>query len=513
MSLRQQQIAVFCATVTVIFGLLGAGTWLIAQRLTAEATLQTALLMARQVEIALADSLRERPVIVQRQQQAAQKAPSSFWGFLGSVFEGRRRAPATTTTTTRYSAPRHEDVRGLMRAFVDRSASIEAMWVVNAEGQLLYTSVAGEREKSPSTVNVMNQLRRGETITSTRRQGNQNYYDVWVPLQMPQGVRSPGGLRLWLNPADWTGLLSGLWRQLTLLFVLGGGVALVAAFLTTTLYTKRFRLIADTLRQAEAGTYAARPQYGSQDEVGVSLDLIDRLVMKQRKNVGAPAPVQRLAIAARTLAHEVKTPLNALAIHLEVLRGKLNGDDDGDGQSQRSITALDSSIRQVDRLVRDFTDYSAPVTMERKSIDVAQVLHTSLEAIGSACAAKKINLMKELAAGPWQIAGDATRLRQTFDNLLRNAMEAQPDGGEVTVSAKADGAQLIVDISDAGPGVPVEQRGEIFEFGKTTKATGSGIGLPLSQLIVESHGGSLVYQERNGRGATFRVQLPMEAVV
>ena len=96
-----------------------------------------------------------------------------------------------------------------------------------------------------------------------------------------------------------------------------------AAFLTTALYTRRFRLISDTLRQAEAGTYAARPQYASHDEVGASLDLIDRLVMKQSKNVGAPAPVQRLAIAARTLAHEVKTPLNALAIHLEVLREKL----------------------------------------------------------------------------------------------------------------------------------------------------------------------------------------------
>ena len=511
MSLRQQQIAVFSGTVVVIFGLLGAGIWLIAQRLTAEATLQTSLLMARQVEIALADSMRERPVIVQRQQQSAQ--PSSFWGFLGNVFDGFRSAPtATTTTTTRYSAPRHEDVRGLMRAFVERSASIEAMWVVNAEGQLLYTSVSGDREKSPSTLTVMNKLRRGETITSTKRQGKNEYYDVWVPLQMPQGVRSPGGLRLWVNPADLSGLLSGLWHQLTLLFVLGGGVALVAAFLTTTLYTRRFRLIADTLRQAEAGTYEARPQYGSQDEVGASLDLIDRLVMKQRKNVGAPAPVQRLAIAARTLAHEVKTPLNALAIHLEVLRNKVNADDGDDPQSQRSLTALDSSIRQVDRLVRDFTDYSAPVTMERKPIDVAQVLHTSLEAIGSACQAKKINLTKELDTGPWQVSGDATRLRQTFDNLLRNAMEAQPDGGEVRVSAKAEGAQLIIDISDAGPGVPAEQRAEIFEFGKTTKATGSGIGLPLSQLIVESHGGSLAYQERNGSGATFRVQLPMEVV-
>ena len=506
MTLRQQQVAVFCGTVVVIFGLLGAGIWLIAQRLTTEATLQTALLMARQVEIALADSLRERSIVVRPRQTQR----SSFWDFLGNLLPGQS-AERAVTGTMRYSPPRHAEVKGLMQAFLDRSASIEAMWVVNAEGRLLYGSV--ESDQMPVGEPVLERLRRGDTIVTSKRQGTVDYYDVWVPLQMPTGVRSPGGLRLLLNPADWTGLVSGLWHQFILLFVLGGLVALLSAFLTTALYTRRFRLISNTLRQAETGTYEARPQYAGHDEVGASLDLIDRLVMKQRKSVGVPAPVQRLAIAARTLAHEVKTPLNALAIHLEVLRNKVAAEIDGDAQSQRSLSALDSSVRQVDRLVRDFTDYSAPVTMERKAIDVAEVLNTSLEAAGSTCTVKKINLSKELVPGPWQIQGDASRLRQTFDNLLRNAMEAQPDGGEILVSANHNGNALIIDISDGGPGVPAERRDELFEFGKTTKVGGSGIGLPLSQLIVESHGGSLVYKDDhgNGGGATFRVTLPLEA--
>lgn len=509
MTLRQQQVAVFCATVVVIFGLLGAGIWLIAKRLTTEATLQTALLMARQVEIALADSLRERSIVVQPRQ--SRQSSSSFWDFLGNLLPGQTAA-RPSTGPLRYTPPRHAEVKGLMQAFLDRSASIEAMWVVNAEGRLLYGSI--QSDQTPANDAVLEKLRRGETIVNSTRQGNADYYDVWVPLQMPTGVRSPGGLRLLLNPADWTGLASGLWDQFILLFALGGVVALLSASLTTALYTRRFRLISDTLRQAETGTYAARPQYAGRDEVGASLDLIDRLVMKQRKNVGAPAPVQRLAIAARTLAHEVKTPLNALAIHLELLRNKVAAEGDADAQSERSLSALDSSVRQVDRLVRDFTDYSAPVTMERKPIDVADVLNTSLEAVGSTCAAKKINLSKDLAPGPWQVQGDAARLRQSFDNLLRNAMEAQPEGGEIRVSATKISNELVVDISDAGPGVPPERRGELFEFGKTTKVGGSGIGLPLSQLIVESHGGSLVYQERNGSGsgATFRVTLPVEVM-
>ncbi|HWP24039.1 MAG TPA: HAMP domain-containing sensor histidine kinase [Candidatus Binatia bacterium] len=506
MSLRQQQVAVFCGTVVVIFGILAGGIWLIARRLTTEATLQTALLMARQVEIALADSLRERSIVVAP--RPSSRPSTGFWSFLGNLFPGPAPGPAGPT---RYTPPRHAEVKGLMKAFVDRSASITAMWVVNAEGAQLYSSVAGEKNPEPVGHAVMEKLRRGEPIIEAKQDGRLSYYDVWVPLQMPAGVRSPGGLRLWINPSDWTGLVSGLWHQFILLFALGGVVALLSALLTTALYTRRFRLISETLRQAEAGTYAARPRYLSHDEVGASLDLIDRLVMKQRKQVGVPAPTQRLAIAARTLAHEVRTPLNALAIHLEVLRHKIVSQDDGE-QSQRSLAALDSSIRQVDRLVRDFSDYSAPVTMERKPIDVAQVLATSLEAAGSTCATKKINLTNRLDPGPWPVLGDATRLRQTFDNLLRNAMEAQPDGGEIQVEAKKNGHELIVDISDAGPGVPLERRAEIFEFGKTTKAGGSGIGLPLSQLIVESHGGSLVYHDRNGNGATFRITLPLEAV-
>ncbi len=504
MTLRQQQVAVFLATVLVIFGLFAAGVWLIAQRLTTEATLQTALVMARQVEIALADSLRARPTL---QTRIVQPQASAFWGFLGNVFPGA--APRPIAVPGRASS-RHTEVKGLIQAFVDRSGGIDAMWVLNADGAVLYSSSGHAKGESALDPQLRRGLRRGITTIDSRTQGNSTYYDVLVPLQMPEGVEGPGGLRLWINPADWTEMLAGLWRQLTLLFGLGGAVALFSAFLTTALYTRRFRLISDALRQAEAGTYASRPVYSSRDEVGASLDLIDRLVMKQRKTTSAPAPLQRLAIAARTLAHEVRTPLNALAIHLEVLRNSAPGDDETNNrQSERSFAALDSSVRQVNQLIRDFTDYSAPVTMERRRVDVALVLAESLQAITAPCVLQKISLTHELVAGPWPVLGDATRLRQSFDNLLRNALEAQPDGGAIHVTAQKDDAEVVLRFADGGPGVPPQRREELFHFGKTTKPGGSGIGLPMSQLVAESHGGSLIYEERD-RGAVFRLTLPLE---
>jgi signal transduction histidine kinase len=510
MSLRQQQIAVFFGTVVVIFSIFAGGVWLIAQRLTTEATLQTAVLMARQVEIALADSLRQRPA---PQGRVVQSQPSSsFWSFLGNIFPGVGSKPKTHYIPGR-PTPRHAEVKGLMDAFVSRSGSIEAMWVLNADGKILYSSMGHEKGEALTDPTLRSSLRRGVSTINSQQQEKSTYYDVLVPLQMPVGVEGPGGLRLWINPADWTEMLSGLWRQLVLFFALGGGVALLSAFLTTALYTRRFRLISETLRQAEAGTYEARPRYRSHDEVGTSLDLIDRLVMKQRKTVGAPAPMQRLAVAARTLAHEVRTPLNALAIHLELLRNTVQANNGPNGQQEKSISALDSSVRQVDRLVREFSDYSAPLTMERKPADVSEVLATSLEAAAVQCATKNISLDKDLVPGPWTIQGDDTRIRQCFDNLLRNAVEAQPEGGTIRVTASKNSNELVLRFIDSGPGVAPEQRAELFEFGKTTKVGGSGIGLPLSQLIVESHGGTLVYEDQSGAaaGATFRLTLPLEA--
>src|SRR5205809_1488602 len=135
MSLRQQQIAVFFGTVVVIFGIFAGGVWLIAQRLTREATLQTAVLMARQVEIALADSLRQRPA---PQGRIVQSQPSSsFWSFLGNIFPGVGR-PKTQYIPGR-PASRQAEVKGLMEAFVNRRGSIEAMWVLNADGKILYS--------------------------------------------------------------------------------------------------------------------------------------------------------------------------------------------------------------------------------------------------------------------------------------------------------------------------------------------------------------------------------------
>jgi signal transduction histidine kinase len=141
---------------------------------------------------------------------------------------------------------------------------------------------------------------------------------------------------------------------------------------------------------------------------------------------------------------------------------------------------------------------------------VARVLEASVEAMLAQCTAQGISITMDLPAGPWMLEGDAIRLRQAFDNLLRNAVEAQPHGGVIQVTGECNGSQITLRFKDDGPGIPPERLATIFDFGQSTKPGGSGIGLSLSQLIVESHGGTLQYEEEGSdSGAVFRMTLPL----
>jgi hypothetical protein len=234
MSLRQQQILVFVATVVVIFGLFATGILLVAKRLTTEATLQTALLLARQVEIALAQSLQQKPATPAEAPQTPASPPSSsFWDFLGRLYPGNAPMPNNPPKKTAPPVSRRTEVQGLIKAYIDRNSSIQAMWVLNPEGKILYSSKNREQGRVLTEPALRESLGKGITTIESYNDGNQTYYDVLVPLQMPEGARGTGGLRLWINPSDWTELVSGLWRQFTLLFLLGADVALLAAILTT----------------------------------------------------------------------------------------------------------------------------------------------------------------------------------------------------------------------------------------------------------------------------------------
>jgi two-component system nitrogen regulation sensor histidine kinase GlnL len=216
---------------------------------------------------------------------------------------------------------------------------------------------------------------------------------------------------------------------------------------------------------------------------------------------------------AAGVAHEVRNPLVGIRAAAQFLEG-----DPAFTPGLREYTGV--IIREVDRLnaiVEDLLAFASPKPVQFAPCNLNQVLEETLAVKGTALAAAGISVARVYDPQLPPILGDPPRLHQVFLNLLRNAAEAMPGGGALTVrtrferlSARLGGrAAAVAEVADAGPGVPPDRVPHLFNPFFTTKPRGTGLGLAISLRIVEDHGGAIEVQAGAGRGATFAVVLPL----
>jgi PAS domain S-box-containing protein len=207
------------------------------------------------------------------------------------------------------------------------------------------------------------------------------------------------------------------------------------------------------------------------------------------------------------VAHEVKNPLNAMMIHLELLRDKLA---DPPRELQYSLEVIGSEIRRLDRVVQGFLRFMRPQEVSLKALDLNGLLGSLVTLLEAEWRSRGVQFVTELDPALPHTAADEELLRQAFLNILQNACQAMPKGGTVTVRAEREGRALIrMSIIDEGVGIPPEDLDKIFKLYYTTKPDGSGIGLSLVYRIVQMHDGTIEVRSEVGRGATFIVRLPV----
>src|SRR6202011_2595594 len=144
-------------------------------------------------------------------------------------------------------------------------------------------------------------------------------------------------------------------------------------------------------------------------------------------------------------------------------------------------------------------------------VDVNDLIREVIALLPSEASRYSISIRTELAEGLPNVMADRVQLQQVFMNLMLNGIDAMKEttgGGELTIESEACDAQLLISVSDTGVGLPPEQAEQIFKAFFTTKDNGTGMGLPISRSIVESHGGGLGAAGAPGRGATFQFTLP-----
>jgi signal transduction histidine kinase len=240
------------------------------------------------------------------------------------------------------------------------------------------------------------------------------------------------------------------------------------------------------------------------------------------------------------IAHEVKNPLNAIVIHLELLRTKIRsfaaqtaerrepiaasglglagpyaaGDaSTADGSAEagvlQHVEVIEKEIRRLDEVVQGFLKFTRPEDLRLQPVSIAALFEEMQPVVEPEARKHRVRVALDCAASVPDVHGDAVMLRQAFLNLAINACQAMPDGGTLRLRClPASGGRVEVRVEDTGEGIPPEHLGRIFDLYFTTKDHGTGIGLSMVFRIVQMHDGEIDVESTPGRGTTFRVLLP-----
>ena len=246
--------------------------------------------------------------------------------------------------------------------------------------------------------------------------------------------------------------------------------------------------------------------FPNRDRVGTLVSLRDA---ETRRQIGTQLDIStRLAAISRLtggVAHEIKNPLNSIALHLEVLRARFGNQDN---EAKQEIDVISTEITRLDRVVKTFLDFTKPVDLllsDVEAIDLAKEIATLVK---PEAAARNVEVLVESEPGLLLLRADRDLLKQALLNVVGNALDAMRKGGRIRIGVKRAGKECVFSVADQGTGIPPELRDKIFNLYFTTKGKGSGIGLAMAFRVVQLHNGTIDFASEPGSGTTFWIRFP-----
>jgi signal transduction histidine kinase len=271
--------------------------------------------------------------------------------------------------------------------------------------------------------------------------------------------------------------------------------------------SRTFRVYVPLERQGQKLTYRmAMFPLSFRQQAGWLLtieDLTERVNLRQQM-----ARMDRLASLGRMsagIAHEVRNPLTGVSLLLDDLHDRLLGKE----VDQQLIRRALGEIERLESLVNEMLHFSSMPEPKLAYGRVEKVLQDSLFLLRKQCQRQRVKIVEMVAPNLPEIMLDADRIKQVLINLLNNALESMPEGGELTVQVESKGNEIFIRVSDTGVGIPADKLPLVFEPFFTNKGQGTGLGLAISYNIISDHGGEIQIDSQPGRGTTVQISLPI----
>ena len=335
------------------------------------------------------------------------------------------------------------------------------------------------------------------------------------PLFQEQTLLGLGRIEMSMSPA--VVLLSRIkfWGFLT-----AAGLFLIILLFATYLAKSFTRPIGELVQAAVRigrGDFKVRLNESRQDEIGSLMKTFNRMSEGIQKLEETQKRVEKLEVAGRLaagVAHEIKNPLNSLGLIIDHLKDRFKAKMElPDREKFTELTDnMKAEVERLNEIVEGFLRYAKPSALLRQLTDLNELVGETLTFLTPEADCQQVKIIKRFERNIPKILIDYHQIRQALINLVINAFQAMPNGGEIHVFTDVHSQsqnELIVSILDTGGGIPAENLGRLFDPYFTTRSRGFGLGLSIVERIIQEHNGRIEIKSPPGKGATFTIFLPL----
>lgn len=365
----------------------------------------------------------------------------------------------------------------------------------------------------------------GKWITKTKKElifkaelgepvmGEGQFYNVIVPVVA--GNKHYGYIHLTVNTEDFSAHMQKKIIKRIAATAIIFGIGLLLSIILAKRYTKPIEDVVRAARSVALGNLDQEIRTERKDEIGelaksfnfmVGKLKAERVLEERLRKAEQLAGIGQFSLS---IAHEIRNPLNFINLSIDHIQGKYKPREEGGKESFDSlIRNIKNEIQRVSRFAESFLEFSRPLDLNLQKMDMTRLIEDVVELVKARAEKDKIAISTELGALP-EIYLDPGFMKTCLYNIILNAFQAMPDGGNVMIRTSRTDDKLSIAVEDTGVGISAENIAKIFDPFFTTKQGGVGIGLALTKRVVEEHKGRIEFNSMEGKGSTVTISLPL----